>query len=68
MYSWPFPLEGDTLSNPDRKGPYTLANNCNNLKHGMVEGVIGNVKRYITPKKTLGHKLVGLLRLFSFNQ
>jgi hypothetical protein len=32
----------------------------------MVEGVIGNVERYITPKKTFGHKLVNLLRLFSY--
>jgi hypothetical protein len=30
----------------------------------MVEGVLGNVKRYITPKKTFGYKLVSLLLLF----
>jgi len=68
LCSRPFPLEGDALSNPNRKGPYTRANNCSSFKHGMVEGVIGNIKRYITPKKTFGHKLVGLLRLFCFNQ
>jgi hypothetical protein len=40
------------------RAPIPWANNNINFKHGMVEGVLGNVKRYITSNKTFGHKLV----------
>jgi hypothetical protein len=49
-----FPLEGDALSNLDRKPPYTPGNN---FKHGMVEGVIGNVKSIPLQRKHLATSL-----------